>query len=571
MSNQTSAITLDRLEKALSKKGISLKRQALLEIASQAFGFRDGNAFSAAAKKGSLNPQKTSVIRTVTIGGSSHAILGDENGHCLAIVPCQTPEERSDRHALSYQGVMLQLPEHLSAYTSEDDISVTLQKIKSSLDNFTALPGDEDYVGQAELAVIRAIDCHEWASSHVGVSAECSSAEELLQSVSQNSPGYEHISNAIHHLGQLRSENISTSINNSRNHALQRALDVIDEEIENRKSSGDPAYWAELQSVWEEGNRALNGRVKGNTCKRCDSNLKDDRCQDETCPFSEVSQQDPKGWAGHPEAPRFIEHAKPLRKSEPQEFHAPMDVLWMTDIYGDDAYGVEAADMHRHNLSYEVIDGAFSALNAQEKAVLHPNTILNSSTKFPARLGASALSDGKKYLCPVIEFKFDNHSTEQAAHKAASAYAKSIKDQVEGIGGIVFIDDEMESDHCDVCVFIPMTILIDTESDDRIKALSYLLLPKESRASMPSLTCDFLAQAWLDGNPISVDPDGDTSWDATFNVLLNRTEIESIIDNDDIPIDILHLGPGAPEWIRQWTGPCDLYYDEDVMEKLIRG
>jgi hypothetical protein len=36
-------------------------------------------------------------------------------------------------------------------------------------------------------------------------------------------------------------------------------------------------------------------------CVRCGSVVTDDRCGDETCPFSDVSQSDPQGWAGHPD------------------------------------------------------------------------------------------------------------------------------------------------------------------------------------------------------------------------------------------------------------------------------
>ena len=38
------------------------------------------------------------------------------------------------------------------------------------------------------------------------------------------------------------------------------------------------------------------------TCGRCDSALLI-RCSDATCPFSDCDQNDPKGWADHPEKP----------------------------------------------------------------------------------------------------------------------------------------------------------------------------------------------------------------------------------------------------------------------------
>lgn len=38
-------------------------------------------------------------------------------------------------------------------------------------------------------------------------------------------------------------------------------------------------------------------------CKRCATPLKGGFCTDETCPFSDYTQDDPRGWAGHPDAP----------------------------------------------------------------------------------------------------------------------------------------------------------------------------------------------------------------------------------------------------------------------------
>ena len=36
-------------------------------------------------------------------------------------------------------------------------------------------------------------------------------------------------------------------------------------------------------------------------CKRCGMPIKNYRCTDKTCPFSDCGQKDPKGWIGHPE------------------------------------------------------------------------------------------------------------------------------------------------------------------------------------------------------------------------------------------------------------------------------
>lgn len=42
-------------------------------------------------------------------------------------------------------------------------------------------------------------------------------------------------------------------------------------------------------------------------CARCGSDLHNDRCTDETCPFSDCSQDNPQGWAGHDRDPNSEE------------------------------------------------------------------------------------------------------------------------------------------------------------------------------------------------------------------------------------------------------------------------
>ena len=41
--------------------------------------------------------------------------------------------------------------------------------------------------------------------------------------------------------------------------------------------------------------------IDGPHCRRCGTDIKSGRCSDVTCPFSDYPQDDPRGWAGHPE------------------------------------------------------------------------------------------------------------------------------------------------------------------------------------------------------------------------------------------------------------------------------
>lgn len=71
---------------------------------------------------------------------------------------------------------------------------------------------------------------------------------------------------------------------------------------------------------------------------------------------------------------------------------------------------------------------------------------------------------------------------------------------------------------------------------------------------MPKFTAVFTPQAWVNGWPIEVDPEGPTEWDVTaaiagpkFNGVVPRA--------DDYPSDDLRFEANAPQWVKDWSGP----------------
>ena len=66
---------LDRLDATLADSGVSIKRAALLQATAAAFGYRNSNVFSAAAKRGELNPPASAPICRVTIAGGRELVV----------------------------------------------------------------------------------------------------------------------------------------------------------------------------------------------------------------------------------------------------------------------------------------------------------------------------------------------------------------------------------------------------------------------------------------------------------------------------------------------------------------
>lgn len=87
----------------------------------------------------------------------------------------------------------------------------------------------------------------------------------------------------------------------------------------------------------------------------------------------------------------------------------------------------------------------------------------------------------------------------------------------------------------------------------------------------------FSPQAWINDYAVSVDPEGETTWDATEYVKEQLREgvfrgnevsqqfakewLEETLEHGDYD-DILRTDPNAPQWIQDWHGPFDTYLEQ---------
>jgi hypothetical protein len=76
---------LDRLMATLQMHGIEIKRSKALEIMSAAFGYHNSNEFTAAAKRGDLNAEKTEIVDRIEVAQTSLAVIREESGNVYAI------------------------------------------------------------------------------------------------------------------------------------------------------------------------------------------------------------------------------------------------------------------------------------------------------------------------------------------------------------------------------------------------------------------------------------------------------------------------------------------------------
>ncbi len=80
---------------------------------------------------------------------------------------------------------------------------------------------------------------------------------------------------------------------------LRSNVDDVNEALYDEETNSLHTQDGYMPQITEEEVETLDNELWGQ-CQRCGSNLFSGRCMDQTCPFSDYDQDDPKGWIGHP-------------------------------------------------------------------------------------------------------------------------------------------------------------------------------------------------------------------------------------------------------------------------------
>lgn len=80
------------------------------------------------------------------------------------------------------------------------------------------------------------------------------------------------------------------------------------------------------------------------------------------------------------------------------------------------------------------------------------------------------------------------------------------------------------------------------------------------------IMAEFHPQAWIGDLAAEADAEGPTQFDVTDAVLALGEQGARDIRDDHSTSDELRSGPGAPEWIREWSGPFYVTVEESIRE-----
>lgn len=82
----------------------------------------------------------------------------------------------------------------------------------------------------------------------------------------------------------------------------------------------------------------------------------------------------------------------------------------------------------------------------------------------------------------------------------------------------------------------------------------------------PRILATITPQQWQNNYAVTVDPEGQTSWDVTDEVVaMGREAALALKDNSDASDDLAR-SPNAPKWIRNWSGPFYVEVADAVTE-----
>lgn len=83
---------------------------------------------------------------------------------------------------------------------------------------------------------------------------------------------------------------------------------------------------------------------------------------------------------------------------------------------------------------------------------------------------------------------------------------------------------------------------------------------------MSKVLATFHPQAWINDYACAVDPEGETTWDVTAEIVaVGREQALKLID-DQYSTDALRYSARAPKWIQEWSGPFYVEVEEAIRE-----
>lgn len=518
---RTLPIHLDRLAAALKAKGVTLKRNSLLEVAASAFGYHSQNQLVAASRKGDLDPVPARGIGLVTAGGRQLALLEDGDGRTFALeAGALSSDAKTAAFVVSPYGGLVDLRQ-----TGElPDLRGNDRGLHFA--SITHEYGSNLYCDATEEGLRRQIAdwCREyWDQEGVDGSYEGLSDEEVCDAY------FEHSEED----GVTYFDSDAVKIPES-DAAPSRATPFVPEGFGMREPY-------------------IVGRTTGDVDEPVLYWSNDDGWVD--AQTATVFRQPPLTWpvAGLDAGSLFV---VPLPTTEKSTTKAQpylnrngkgLDIVILTnrecDVQGPADRAAEAMPW----IEADEIDVGLGPVRAAE-------------------IGYAALVDGEVYLAPTIKaFHFDADNSARAMMENSQElqeYAASIEPAIRAVGGMAMLEEDSEA--------VMLTILIPLAEARRAPdleswktALEDLLTPG---GSGPRIVAQFRPQTVIGDGCYDADPLGNDRIDVTYEIKLMGEDAARTLHDSDDEAEALKDAVRAPEWVREWYGPFGIHVRDAVAD-----
>jgi len=507
---RTLPIHLDRLDAALRRKGVTLKRHSLIDVAADVFGYHAQNQLTAAARAGDLEPPKARGIGIVSVQGHDMVLLEDAEGRPFAVAadPVEAPG-KSGAFMVSPYGGLVDM--------RDVGIPPDMRTGSKNVLHFAAITheyGSNLYSDPTEEGLKRQIAdwCREyWDREGIDGSYEGLSDEETCDAYFEQAEDdgvtyYDPDDVKIPAFGTAPVRNtpyVPDNFDMRSAYLIGRATDDADEPF---------LYWSSKDG-WVDSRAAT--------------------VLDEPHPTWPIAGIEPGSL--------FV---LPLPEGKPPVTHRPylnhdgkdLDIVFLTnrdcDVQGPPDRAAEALPW----LEAADIDVGMGPIRTAE-------------------IGYAALVDGEVYLAPTIKaFHFDADEPIRAMRENSEElqeYAAAIEPAIRAVGGMVMLEEETEA--------VVLTILIPLREARRATdlecwkaALEDLITPG---GSGERIVARFHPQTVIGDGCYDADVLGDDRIDATYELKLMGEEAVTAMQDSDDEAEALKEAVRAPEWVREWYGP----------------
>lgn len=528
---RTLPIHIDRLAAALKAKGVTLKRNSLLEVAASAFGYHSHNQLAAASRKGDLDPAPARGIGIVTAGGRQMALLEDGDGRTFALEASALSSDPKDAvFVVSPYGGLVdlrqvgELPDLRGSDRGLHFASITHEY------------GSNLYCDATEEGLRRQIAdwCREyWDQEGIDGSYEGLSDEEVCDAYFEQADNdgvtyFDTDAVKIPQPGGMPSRStpfVPEDFDMRAPYIVARTTDDVNEPV---------LYWSN-DDGWVDAQTAT------------------------------VFREPPHTWpvvgidAGSVFVVPLPKQARSMTTTPPylNRNGRGLDIVILTnrecDVQGPADRAAEAMPW----IDADEIDVGLGPLRTAE-------------------IGYAALVDGEVYLAPTIKaFHFDADDSVRAMMENSQElqnYASSIEPAIRAVGGMAMLEEDPEA--------VMLTILIPLHEAKRAssleswkEALEDLLTPG---GSGPRVIAQFRPQTVISDSCYDADPLGSDQIDVTYELKLMGEEAVHMLHDIDDEAEGLKEAVRAPEWVKEWHGPFSVHvrdaaaqhygFDPDEME-----